>query len=139
MSSRPQLPSVKIGVVILPCASKRSTVIHLSVCHAPALVLGAKGSRRSDRSVKDRAAGAVGGSQHQTGPGRSAGPSQAVWERGVTQTSGVPVRRAPSIPEACTARPLCPGHSPRSFEETHSPHPQGENWHSIMGVINVHK
>lgn len=69
MSSRPQLPSAKIGVVILPCASKRSTVIHLSVCGAPALVLGAKGSRRSDCSVKDRAAGAVGGAQHQTGPG----------------------------------------------------------------------
>lgn len=57
-------------------SSKRSTVIHLSVCGVPVLVLSAEDSRRSDRSVKDRAAGAVGGSQHQTGPGRSAGPSR---------------------------------------------------------------
>lgn len=106
----------------------------------PGSVLGAKDTRRrGDLSLKDSAAGIVGGSQHKTGPGRDADTSQRrCGKRGVAQTSEVTVKRAPSIPEVCVACPVCPGHSLRSFEETHSPHPREKNWHSVTGKIKVH-
>lgn len=138
-SSRPQLPSPKIGVIILPRTSGRNEVTHLSVCCVPGSVVGAKDTRRrGDPSLKDSAAGIVGGSQHKTGPGRDADTSQRRCGKRESHKQVRSQLREHLPFQRCVWRVLSAQGTLLGALKKHSPHPREKNWHSVTGKINVH-